>query len=127
MFNLFLNPWLLLGAAFIGVPIVLHLIMRRQPRHYVFPAVRFIKQREQANRHRLQFRHLLLLVARCLALVLLVVALARPSVPPEVGDVVLGLLGVGALLVVAALAATMAWFYQASRFAFVAIGIIAAV
>ncbi len=75
----FLTPWLLAGAALVAVPIVLHLIMRRQPKHLVFPALRFIQLREEANRRQLRLRHLLLLLLRCAAVVLLALALARPS------------------------------------------------
>jgi hypothetical protein len=75
----FLTPWLLGGAALVAVPIVLHLIMRRQPKHLVFPALRFIQSREEANRRQLRLRHLLLLLLRCAAIVLLALALARPS------------------------------------------------
>ena len=59
----FLTPLMLAGAALVAVPIVLHLIMRREPKHLVFPALRFIQKREEANRRRLRLRHLLLLVA----------------------------------------------------------------
>ena len=57
----FLSPALLAGAGLIVVPIILHLIMRRQPQRITFPALQFLKQRQQANRRRLNFRHLLLL------------------------------------------------------------------
>lgn len=76
----FLTPLMLAGAALIAVPIVLHLIMRRQPKHVVFPAMRFIQRREEANRRQLRLRHLLLLLLRCMAIVLLALALARPTV-----------------------------------------------
>src|SRR5438046_2967138 len=76
----FLHVALLGGAAFVAVPIILHLVMRQQPRHLEFPALRFIKQRESANRRRLRLRHLVLLLCRCAALALLALALARPSI-----------------------------------------------
>ncbi len=62
-----------------GVPLALHLVMRRQPRHLEFPALRFIKQRESANRRQLKLRHLLLLALRMALMLLLAAALARPS------------------------------------------------
>jgi hypothetical protein len=80
VFEIFLNPWLLGGALFVGVPVVLHLIMRQQPQKLEFPALRFIRQREQSNRRRMKLRHLLLLILRCLAILLLAVALARPHI-----------------------------------------------
>jgi hypothetical protein len=75
----FLSPLLLAGAALVAVPIVLHLIMRREPKHLVFPAMQFIQRREESNRRRLRLRHLLLLLLRCAGIVLLALALARPS------------------------------------------------
>ncbi len=76
----FVNLSLLLGAALIGVPIVLHMVMRQQPRKLVFPAVRFIQQRQETNRRTLRMRHWLLLAMRCLAIALAALAFARPSV-----------------------------------------------
>ncbi len=76
----FLHVAFLGGALAIVVPIVLHLIMRKQPQHLEFPALRFIRQREHANRRQVRLRHWLLLALRCLVLALLAFALARPSV-----------------------------------------------
>src|SRR5580698_319375 len=75
----FLNSAFLWGALAVGVPLALHLMMRRQPRHLEFPALRFIKQRESANRRQLKLRHLVLLALRMAFIVLLAAALARPS------------------------------------------------
>lgn len=75
----FLTPALLVGMGLIAVPIVLHLIMRRQPREYSFPALQFVKQRQDANRRKLNFRHLLLLALRCLLIAGIAFALARPT------------------------------------------------
>ena len=74
----FLTPMLLGGAALVAVPIVLHLMMRRKPVRHEFPALRFLRQREVANRRRLRLNHLLLLLLRVAALGLLALALARP-------------------------------------------------
>jgi hypothetical protein len=75
----FLTPWLLAGGLLIAAPIILHLLMRQQPKPLIFPALRFVQLREQRNKRSLRLRHLLLLAARCLAIVLLALALARPS------------------------------------------------
>ena len=45
----FVTPALLGGALLIGVPIVLHLIMRREVQHLVFPALRFVQQRKSSQ------------------------------------------------------------------------------
>ncbi|HEX5103669.1 MAG TPA: BatA domain-containing protein, partial [Pirellulaceae bacterium] len=76
----FVNFSLLLGGAFVAIPVVLHLIMRQKPRPFVFPAVRFIQQKRMANQRRLQLRHWILLALRCGVIGLLVLALARPSI-----------------------------------------------
>ena len=59
----FVTPALLGGAALVAVPIVLHLIMRREPRRLVFPALRFVEQRRTMNQHRLRLRQWLLTTA----------------------------------------------------------------
>ena len=76
----FITPLLLGGAAFVAVPIVLHLVMRQKPRQLEFPALRFIKKKEETNRRQLRLRHLLLLLLRCAAIALFALALARPSI-----------------------------------------------
>jgi hypothetical protein len=71
---------LALGGLFTAVPIVLHLAMRQQPKHQLFPAIQFLRQRQAANRRRIRLRQLSLLLLRCLIVLLLGLALARPSV-----------------------------------------------
>lgn len=75
----FVTPLLLAGAAFIAVPIVLHLIMRRKPRQIEFPALRLVRKRHETNQRRMRLRHLLLLLLRVAAIAFLAFALARPS------------------------------------------------
>ncbi len=123
----FANAILLAGAALISVPILLHLLMRQQPKRIVFPAVRFIKQRQQSNRRRLRFRHLLLLTARCLAILLLVLAVARPSVPPELVDRFVASAVVGGLAIAALLGVAAAYWLQSRRWVFVAASIVAGI
>ncbi len=84
----FFNPMLLGGLALIAVPIVLHLIMRQRPRHFVFPAIQFLKNHHQANRRRLRLRQWLLLLLRVLLLALFVFALARPRMAATPGALV---------------------------------------
>jgi len=75
----FLTPALLAGSALVAVPVILHLVMRRKAQLLTFPALRFVQQRREANRRRLQLRHWLLLALRCLLVAGLAVALARPT------------------------------------------------
>ena len=75
----FVTPALLAGAALMALPIVLHLIMRRESKLLKFPALRFVQQRRMMNQHRLRLRQLLLLALRCAIIALLAFALARPT------------------------------------------------
>lgn len=76
----FLNATLLFGLAAITVPIVLHLIARREPRKVVFPSIRFLTTRVESNRSRLRVRRWWLLALRILAVAMLAIALARPAI-----------------------------------------------
>ncbi|MEX0866948.1 MAG: VWA domain-containing protein, partial [Pirellulales bacterium] len=76
----FTTPLLLAGGLLVAVPILLHLVMRQQPKHLEFPALRFIQQRKESNRRRLLLRHIVLLALRCLAILLLALTLARPKI-----------------------------------------------
>ena len=76
----FLNATLLFGLAAIAVPVVLHLIARREPRKVVFPSIRFLTKRVESNRSRLRVRRWWLLALRILAVGMLAIALARPAI-----------------------------------------------
>src|SRR5262245_49534053 len=73
-----LHPLLLGGLALMGLPILLHLIMRQKPKHLMFPAFRFLQQRAKTNQRKIKLRHLLLLLLRMLLIALICLALARP-------------------------------------------------
>lgn len=75
----FIHPLLLGGLLLVGIPVLLHLIMRQKPKILPFPAFRFLVQRARANQRQLQLRHLLLLALRMLLIALLCLALARPK------------------------------------------------
>jgi len=80
----FVNLSLVLGTMLVGIPILLHLVMRQKPKQLVFPAVRFIQKRRESNRRTLRLRHWLLLLLRCLVIAAAALALARPSVSSNV-------------------------------------------
>lgn len=104
----FANLSLLVGSLLIGVPIALHLAMRPQPKRVIFPAIRFLKQRGESNRRQLQLRHWLLLGLRCLIVMALAAALARPSVATNLAGDWLMIAGTGVLAVVVGVLATVA-------------------
>ncbi|MEI8383917.1 MAG: VWA domain-containing protein [Planctomycetota bacterium] len=76
-----LNPALLAGLGLAVIPLLLHLLLRAKPKRLIFPALRLIQQRRRQNVRRMQLRHLWLLLLRMLAIVLVVVAVCRPSLP----------------------------------------------
>jgi hypothetical protein len=75
----FLHPWLLAGLAAAGVPIVLHLLERREPPTVIFPAVRYLVAATEQHQRRLKLQNWLLLILRTLLIVLLVLAAAGPT------------------------------------------------
>ena len=75
----FLNPLLLFGCASIAAPIIIHLLSRRTVKKTVWAAMRFLQETIQQNQRRLNIEDLLLLALRCLLLIFLALALARPT------------------------------------------------
>src|SRR5258708_8241135 len=79
----FLYPLMLGGLVAVGLPILLHLLMRQKPKHVMFPAFRFLQQRAKRNQRKIRLRHLLLLLLRMLLLALICAALAKPRIFSE--------------------------------------------
>jgi hypothetical protein len=77
----FAAPWALLGLVAAAVPILLHLIARREPPVVDFPAVRYLSDTARIHQRRLALQHWLLLLARTLLIVVLVLAAAGPTWP----------------------------------------------
>src|SRR6476619_6902071 len=77
----FLHPWLLAGLVAAGIPLLLHLLARREPPTVVFPAVRDLVTTTREHQRRLKLQHLLLLLFRTLLIVALVLAAAGPTLP----------------------------------------------
>ncbi len=75
----FAAPWALLGLVAAALPVLLHLVQRREPPEVAFPAVRYLEDATRDHRRRLRLRHLLLLAVRTLLIVAIVLAAARPS------------------------------------------------
>ena len=68
------------GGVLLTVPVIMHLIMQPKPKQMLFPALRFVKERQQSSRSRLRLRHFLLLLLRCLLIALVALAFAGPRV-----------------------------------------------
>ena len=77
----FLHPWVLAGLVAAAIPILLHLLARREPPTVVFPAVRYLVSTTREHQRRLKLQNWLLLLLRTLLIVLLVLAAAAPTLP----------------------------------------------
>jgi hypothetical protein len=75
----FMAPWMLAGAAAVSIPIALHFFYRARYKPLPWGPMRFLKEALEQTSRRLKFQEWLLLLLRCLALILLALALARPG------------------------------------------------
>jgi hypothetical protein len=75
----FLNPLFLFGLAAAAIPVLIHLFTRRKPREVRFPSLDFLSEVNQSEIRRLRLKQWLLLLLRTLAVALLAMAMARPS------------------------------------------------
>lgn len=71
------NPIFLWGLLAVPLPVILHLFFRRRKAKAVFSTLQFFRPRKRDLAHRRRLRELLLLLIRTLALLCLVLALAR--------------------------------------------------
>jgi hypothetical protein len=74
----FLNSALLGGLAAISIPIIIHLLNRRRFKILHWAAMDFLLEAARMNRKRVQMEHLIVLLLRCLAIALVVLAVCRP-------------------------------------------------
>jgi hypothetical protein len=74
----FLNPLFLLGGLAVAVPILLHLIRRHNAQKVEFPTLIFLRRIDKKTIRYQKLRHLLLLLLRVFAFLLLVFAFMRP-------------------------------------------------
>lgn len=74
----FLGWFLLLGL----IPVILHLLLRAKPKKLMFPALRLIQNRRRQNVQRMRLKHFWLMLLRVLIITVLVLAIARPRIPP---------------------------------------------
>ncbi|HEY3320264.1 MAG TPA: BatA domain-containing protein [Planctomycetota bacterium] len=105
----FLQPILLWCAAGIGVPIVIHLLSRYRTPVMQWAAMELLRKAVTTRSRRVRLEDILLLVLRCLAILLLALAIARPVIPSFFSAKTSG----GALGTVIALDASFSMNYQA--------------
>jgi hypothetical protein len=74
----FLHPLILVAGLGIGLPILAHLLSRYQVQRTDWAAMRFLNRSVRVRTRQLRLRDILLLCLRCLAVILLVLAFAKP-------------------------------------------------
>lgn len=75
----FAAPWALAGLIAAAIPVLLHLVARREPPTVEFPAVRYLEDTARRHQRRMHLQHWLLLVVRTLLIIAVVLAAAGPS------------------------------------------------
>ncbi len=78
-----MNAILIAGAALVGLPILLHLIMKQEPKRLNFPAFRFLTQKLKTNQRKLRLRHFILLAMRMLLIALFCLTLYQPTLKSD--------------------------------------------
>ena len=79
-----LSPWFLAGALAVGIPLWVHLIRREQAMRIQFSSLMFLRRVSIKSVSRQRLKHLLLLAARCLIILLIALAFARPFIPGSI-------------------------------------------
>lgn len=77
----FYHPNILYGLFAILIPIIIHLFNFKRFKKVYFTNVRFLRNVQQQSKRHSQWRHLLVLLMRILAIIFLVLAFARPFIP----------------------------------------------
>ncbi len=77
----FINPQFLWGLLFLAVPIIIHLFQFRRFKKVYFSNTPFLKEIKETSQQSRKLKHLLVLLARLLAVAFLVFAFAQPVIP----------------------------------------------
>ena len=76
----FLSPLALIGLTLVALPVIIHLLTRRRAGRLDFPTLRFLRETPSFRLRPRSLRQPLLLAVRLLALVLLILGIARPLI-----------------------------------------------
>ena len=88
----FFNPLLLFAALGVALPILAHMLNRHKVKRTDWAAMQFLNRNVRVRSRQLRLRDILLLCLRCLAILLLVAALAKPfmeeadTLPEGIGE-----------------------------------------
>lgn len=75
----FLNPLVLLGMVAAAIPLIIHLFNFRRPRRVDFSSLAFVRELQRSTMQRVRLKQWLLLLLRTLAIAMLVLSFARPT------------------------------------------------
>ncbi|MBK7383144.1 MAG: BatA domain-containing protein [Flavobacteriales bacterium] len=81
----FVYPAFLWALTALAIPVLIHLFQLRRFKRIDFPNVRFLAEVSRQTRARKKIQHWLVLLARCLAIICLVLAFAQPYLPGSSG------------------------------------------
>lgn len=81
----FLNPLLLLAGLGVALPILAHLLNRHRVQHTPWAAMQFLNRNVRIRSRQMRLKDILLLLLRCLAVLLLGLALAKPVIKEAEG------------------------------------------
>jgi hypothetical protein len=91
----FLNPWLLAGLPAVGIPILIHLLNRHKSVTIEWGAMDLLRRVMVFRSRQIRLEDVLLMLLRCAAILLVVLAVARPTTQwlpvlakPEAGAVI---------------------------------------
>lgn len=81
----FVYPWFLWALLAIALPIIIHLFHFRRFKTVYFTNVKFLKEVKEQTSARSKLKHLLVLLARIMAVIALVLAFSMPFIPAKNG------------------------------------------
>jgi len=73
-----INPLYFAGIMLLALPVLIHLVQKQHASGIKFPSLMFLQKIPLQQKRRFEIRHWVLLLLRCLLLLLLVFAFARP-------------------------------------------------
>lgn len=77
----FVHPEILWALSALTIPIIVHLFNFRKFKKVLFPNVSFLKEIHQETKSKSKLKHLLILLARLLAMACIILAFAQPFIP----------------------------------------------
>ncbi len=88
MLEFLLNPgFLFAGSAAVAAPIIIHLLNRRRFKKVDWAAMDFLLEAQRLNRRRVKLEEMILLLLRCLAMILIGLMIARPSLDINISGI----------------------------------------